>query len=245
MQTRHPLACAINHNLPNYSKTNSTRYYNPQDRSLSFCYTLHKSYLETEPFPSIVVSHHQNNKRSPLSNINQCKCDMKPFFGLSSLFIRPADSEPICLIWHHNPFTCKSPAEISIHFKNRSVSDCSFIRGLTIISLVSGHSLSHRWIKKIKKNSLNTWHDKCFFHVHDRFSLLQILSRYTWKISLKRKCKCVKWRQFHLVQASRWVRGFSVILLFGYWDWLALIEHGHWHISSIPHGRVSAKEASS
>lgn len=53
------------------------------------------------------------------------------------------------------------------------------------------------------------------------------------KIYLKRKWKCVKWRQFHLVQASRWVRGFSVILLFGHSDWLALIEHGHWHISSI------------
>lgn len=185
MQTRHPLACAFNHNLPNYLKTNSTRYYNPQDRSLSFCYTLHKSYLETEPFPSIVVSHHQNNKRSPLSNINQCKCDMKPFFGLSSLFIRPADSEPICLIWHHNPFTCKSPAEISIHFKNRSVSDCSFIRGFTIISLVSGHSLSHRWIKK-KKHFLWTRDmisasSTCMIDFHYFKSFLGIHERYLWK----------------------------------------------------------------
>ncbi len=184
MQTRHPLACAINHNLPNYSKTNSTRYYNPQDRSLSFCYTLRKSYLETEPFPSIVVPHHQNNKRSPLSNINQCKCDTKPFGGLSSLFIRPADSEPLCLIWHHNPFTCKRPAEISIHFKNRSVSDCSFITGLTIISLVPGQSLSHRWIKK--KNFLWTRDvasasSTCMIDFHSFKFFLGMHERYLWK----------------------------------------------------------------
>ncbi len=161
----------------------------------------------------------------------------------SSLFIRSADSEPLCLIWHHNPFTCKSPVEISINFKNRSVSDCSFIRGLTIISLVPGHSLSHRWIKStfLWTRDMVSASSTCMIDFHSFKSFLGMHEN----IYLKRKWKCAKWRQFHLVQASRWVRGFSVILLFGHSDWLALIEHGHWHISSIPHGSVSANEASS
>lgn len=149
---------------------------------------------------------------------------MKPFFGLSSLFLRPADSEPLCLIWHHNPFICKSPVEISINFKNRSVSDCRFIRGLTIISLVPGHSLSHRWIKS--KFSLNTWHGKCFLHVHDRFPQLQILSRYAWKYIFEKEMKMCEMEAISSCTGKQMTKGFlcnspvwSLRLIGSNWAW--------------------------